>query len=28
VFGKVVEGKQIVNAIQQGDKMVKVIVSV
>jgi len=28
VFGKVVEGKEIVNAIQQGDKMVKVIVSV
>ncbi len=28
VFGKVVEGKEIVNAIQQGDEMVKVIVSV
>ena len=26
VFGKVVEGKEIVNAIQQGDRMVKVIV--
>jgi len=28
VFGKVVEGKEIVHAIQQGDRMVKVIVSV
>jgi peptidyl-prolyl cis-trans isomerase B (cyclophilin B) len=28
VFGKVVEGQEIVNAIQQGDTMVKVIVSV
>ncbi|MBC8177528.1 MAG: peptidylprolyl isomerase [Desulfobacteraceae bacterium] len=28
VFGKVVEGKEIVNAIQQRDEMVKVIVSV
>ncbi|MBW2616298.1 MAG: peptidylprolyl isomerase [Deltaproteobacteria bacterium] len=27
VFGKVVEGQDIVNAIQQGDSMVKVIVS-
>jgi peptidyl-prolyl cis-trans isomerase B (cyclophilin B) len=27
VFGKVIEGKEIVNAIQQGDKMVKVIVA-
>ncbi|MBW1796873.1 MAG: peptidylprolyl isomerase, partial [Deltaproteobacteria bacterium] len=27
VFGKVVEGHDIVNAIQQGDSMVKVIVS-
>jgi len=28
VFGKVVEGQDIVNAIQQGDRMVKVTVSV
>ena len=28
VFGKVVEGQDIVDAIQQGDRMVKVIVSV
>jgi len=27
VFGKVVEGQEIINAIQQGDRMVKVIVS-
>jgi len=27
VFGKVVEGKEIVNAIQQGDKMLKVMAS-
>ena len=27
VFGKVVEGKEIVNAIQQGDKMLKVMVT-
>ena len=27
VFGKVVEGKEIVNAIQQGDKMLKVTVA-
>jgi len=27
VFGKVVEGQEIVNAIQQGDRMVKVMVS-
>jgi peptidyl-prolyl cis-trans isomerase B (cyclophilin B) len=27
VFGKVVEGLEIVNAIQQGDRMVKVLVS-
>ena len=27
VFGKVVEGKEIVNTIQQGDKMLKVVVA-
>ena len=27
VFGKLVEGQEIVNAIQQGDKMLKVVVS-
>jgi len=27
VFGKVVEGKEIVNAIQQGDKMLKIVVA-
>ncbi|MFC1889901.1 peptidylprolyl isomerase [Thermodesulfobacteriota bacterium] len=27
VFGKVVEGQEVVNAIQQGDKMMKIVVS-